>query len=263
MSHSAESVPQQQGQALAIIAIIVAAISLLLCWIPIVNNVVFFLGVLGAILGLIAWLRARKGKSGGRGLALAATIISVLSIAGVLATQAFYGAMLDGIGESISDSADGETEKSDDDKEAEASAKTLALGKVAKVGSDYAVAVTNVNLNANDDISQANEFNDPPKGQYVVATLTVKYIGKDEGDPWLDLSAEFSGSDSRNYDTSTCSVDMGEAEGSMDQPTLRNGGKATYSVCFDLPEKAISGGTIMVAESFSLDEDRQYWEINP
>lgn len=261
-SPTPESQATPQGRTLAIIAIIVAAISLALCWIPIVNNVVFFLGLLGFLFGLIAWLRARKGKSAGGGLAVAAIVISVLSVVGVLATQAFYGSVMDSIGDAVKDGADGNTTKSDSDKEAEKSAKVLALGKAAKVGNEYVVAVTDVNLNGNDAVAAANQFNEPPNGQFVIATVSTKYVGKEEGDPWLDLSVKFSGSDSRIYDTSTCSVDLGDAN-STDQPTLTNGGKSTYKVCFDMPEKAISGGKIYVEESISLDDDRTYWEINP
>lgn len=261
MSHAAPDAPtKNNGQALAIIALIVGVVSLLLCWVPIVNNVVFFLGFLGLILGLWAWLRARKGKSGGRGIALAAWVISLLSIVGVFATQAFYGAVLDDIGDAVSDSADGNTKQDDADKDAESDAKPLALGKSGKVGDEYVVIVKEVNTDANDVIAQANEFNDPPKGQYVIVSLATKYVGKEEGDPWVDLSVTLSGGDSRNYDTSTCSADMGDSN-SIDQPTLTNGGKADFDVCFDVPTKALSGAKLYVSESMSFDDDRTYWKL--
>jgi hypothetical protein len=260
MSHAApEAATEPKGQALAIIALIVGVVSLLLCWIPIVNNVVFFLGVLGLILGLWAWSRARKGKSGGRGLALAAWIISLLSIAGVFATQAFYGAMLDSIGDAVSDGADGNTAKDDSDKEAEKEAKPLALGEAAKVGDEYVVIVESVNLDAADVIKQANQFNEDPKGRYVLVSLATKYVGSEEGDPWVDLGVTFAGGDSRNYDESSCeAVVPNEAS---DQPTLTKNGKASYDVCFDVPDKAIAGGKLYVSESMSFNEDRKYWSL--
>lgn len=81
--------PPGSGKGLAMTALGVAIVSLLLCWIPIVNNAVFFLGVIGLVVAVIAYRRARKGKAEGRGMAFAAILISVLSLVGVLATQAF------------------------------------------------------------------------------------------------------------------------------------------------------------------------------
>ncbi len=90
-----------KGSGLAITALIIAVVSLLLCWIPIVNNLVFFLGLIGLVLGFIAWLSARKGKRSGKGMALSATALSALSLVGVLASQAFYASILDGASRAI------------------------------------------------------------------------------------------------------------------------------------------------------------------
>jgi len=132
-----------------------------------------------------------------------------------------------------------------------------AIRKEAKVGPDYLVAVTTVNLNANAAIERANSSNDPPKGQYVIATLAAKYVGDKEGHPRTDLVVTYAGSDSRTYDKSTCLADLGGAS----KPTVTVDGTATYSVCFDLPEPAISGGNVGVAERNSSNKV-SYWEIN-
>ena len=92
MSHT---VAEPKSRTLAIIAMIVAGASLLLYWNSFPDYIYFalILGPVGVALGLVAWLRARKGKAEGRGLALAAVIVSMLSF-GVLATHFFLFSVL-------------------------------------------------------------------------------------------------------------------------------------------------------------------------
>jgi hypothetical protein len=75
---------EPKSRTLAIIALIVAGASLLFFWIP----GAFLLGPIGAVLGLVAWLRARKGKAAAQGLALVAVILSIVSV-GVVAVQLY------------------------------------------------------------------------------------------------------------------------------------------------------------------------------
>jgi hypothetical protein len=237
----------------------VAIVSLMLCWIPIVNNVVFFLGILGLILSVIAYRRARKGKAEGRGMAFAAILISLLSLVGVLATQAYYGSVLDDLGEAI-ESGDSGSKSSDDDKKEAAKAKTLPIGESAQVGADYTVAVTKVNLDADNVLAREEFFNEPPKGRYILMTLDVTYTGDDEGDPWGDLEGTFVGSDARQYDASACEATVPDS--GYDVPTLNSGGKATFKACFDVPPDAIDGGKLFIDELAAFDNSsRVFWAI--
>jgi hypothetical protein len=116
-------------------------------------------------------------------------------------------------------------------------------------------------LNADDTIASANQFNEPPKGWYVLATIRAKYVGGGEGDPWIDLTVKYVGTDHRQYDESSC--DAVVPHESYDQPTLQRGGSANYQVCFDIPPKAIAGGEIFVEDSLSFsDESRVYWQTH-
>ena len=235
-----------------------AVASLLLCWIPIVNNVVFFLGILGLILSVIAYRRARQGKAEGRGMAFAAILISVLSLVGVLATQAYYGSVLDDLGEAIESGAD--STPSESEKEKSAQAKTLPIGESAKVGSEYTVAVTKMNLNADNFLARDALFNDPPKGRYIVMTVDVAYTGDEEGDPWSDLEGTFVGSDARQYDSAACEATVPDS--GFETPTLNSGGKATFKACFDVPPDAIDDGKLFIDELASFDNStRVYWAI--
>lgn len=125
----------------------------------------------------------------------------------------------------------------------------FAIRKEIKLGPDYRVAVTTVNLNAKKAIEQADPTNPAPKGQYVIATVTIKPIGGKVSNPAKDLVVTYAGSDSRIYTKATCHAKIAPpAPGS-------------YAVCFDLPEPAISGGHVGVALS-SSPNDPKYWEIN-
>jgi hypothetical protein len=133
----------------------------------------------------------------------------------------------------------------------------LDLGASANVG-HYEVAVKSVEPNANDIIDAANTFNEPPKGQYVLVTIRVTYIGGKEGDPWLDLTAKYVGTDNRQYDATQC--DAVVPKEASDVPTLQRGGSATYQECFDMRPSAIKGGQVFVEDSLSFsDEFRVYW----
>lgn len=247
---------QPRGRGLVITAFVLAVASLLLCWIPIVNNVVFFLGVIALILSVVALVISRKGSGAGRGMSVAAILISVLSLVGVLATQAFYGSILDDMGTAIEEGADGNTSRSDSEEDAAADA--LTMGESTEIGTDYIASVDKVLLNANAAIERANTFNEPPAGQYVLVTLTVEYTGDDEGDPWIDLETQFLASNAKNYHSSSC--DAVEPRPDTDLPTLAAGGSATYQVCFDVPRRAVDNARVSVGDAFSISETREFWK---
>jgi hypothetical protein len=92
MSHTAA---ETKSRTLAIIALIVAAVSLPLGWFT--APVGLLLPIFGLVLSCVAWARARHGKAEGQGLALAAIIVSLLSIVGLVLLAAFlYRVLLGG-----------------------------------------------------------------------------------------------------------------------------------------------------------------------
>ena len=93
---------EQRGKAITITALILAGVALILCWVPIVNNAVFVLGLIAVVLAVIALVMTRRGSSMMKGMAVASLAVGALSIIGVLATQAIYSSMLDGISDAVS-----------------------------------------------------------------------------------------------------------------------------------------------------------------
>ena len=83
---------KQERKVLGILAIIFGALALLGSWMPIINNFSFILAILALIFGLIGFAVNRKRP---KTLAIIGTVLSVVSIAIVLATQAMYAKSLD------------------------------------------------------------------------------------------------------------------------------------------------------------------------
>lgn len=242
------------GKGLAVTGLVLGIVALVLCWVPILNNVFLFVGLAGLGFAIAALVIASKRKAP-KGMPIAGLILSIVAIIGVFATQAMYSAALDSVVKSVEDSADGVTASSEEEQE-EATTEALAAGESATVG-EYTVTVSGVNLQATEPIMAVNQFNSAPTGQYVLVDLSVVYNGSEEGDPWIDLTTEFAGSDARQYSTSTCSALLERP--SHEVPTLTNGGAAEYQVCFDVPAESVSGSKILVESLFSLRDDRVYW----
>lgn len=247
--------PTKKGAGLAIASMVLGILALLLSWIPIINNVAAILAVVGLALGIPALIKARRGTAGGTGMAITGLVTSVLAIVLVIVTQLLFVKALDEAGVSLEQAiADVEAEADPGaEEEVAAEADAVPLGVAAAVG-DYDVTVDAVALNADAYVAEANEFNEPPTGQYVVLQLTTIYQGAEEGMPALDLTAVFHGSDARQYTDSECSAVL--PEDGMSAPTLNTGGSATFQFCLDVPPAAIEGGQLSIEPtlSFSADE---------
>ena len=83
---------QQESKALGILAIVFGAIALVGSWIPIINNLSFLIGILGLVLGVIGLIVNRKKQ---KTLAIVGSVISILSLIIVIATQSFYSRAID------------------------------------------------------------------------------------------------------------------------------------------------------------------------
>jgi hypothetical protein len=254
--------PTKKGAGLAIASMVVGIIALLLSWIPIINNLAAILAVVGLGLGIPALIRARRGTAGGTGMAITGLVTSVLAIVLVIVTQLLFVKALDEAGVSLDEAiADVEAEAgtgagAEADPAAEedvaAAPEAVPLGVAAQVG-DYDVSVDAVELDANATVAAANDFNEPPTGQYVILQLTATYLGAEEGTPGWDLTAVFHGSDARQYTDSDCSVVL--PDDAMDAPTLNTGGSDTFQFCLDVPPAALEGGQLSIEPTMTFESD--------
>lgn len=90
---------------MAVAGLVLGIIALLTSFLPIINNVAFLLALLGLIFSIVGLVGVIRGKKVGKGMAIAATVLNVLSIIIVLATQAMFGAALDEASKSIDEGA--------------------------------------------------------------------------------------------------------------------------------------------------------------
>lgn len=248
------------GRGMALAGLILGIVALFLFWIPIISWLALILALIGLGLGIAALMTAVRQRTSAKGLSIAAVVVSGVALVAAILVTAFWGALFNAVEDEVSSNPSSTRTPSataspsasaSGSSSATASAELLPLGTAAEVG-EYSVSVSSVQLNATDAILGFNEFNQAPEGQYVLITLDVVYNGNEEGDPWLDLTPAFVGSDSRQYDESTCTATL-DLEGTS-VPTLENGGAAQYEVCMDVPATALPGQRVLVEETFGLTE---------
>lgn len=80
--------PAKSGMAIA--GFVLGIIALLTSFLPIINNLSFLLALLGLIFAIVGFVGIQKGKKSGKGLAIAALVICIVSGVVVLATQSAY-----------------------------------------------------------------------------------------------------------------------------------------------------------------------------
>ena len=248
------------GAGLAISSLVLGVVALVLCWIPIVNNIAALIALVGLGLGIPALVLARRGKRDGTGIAVAGVVTSAVALLLVLVTQALFMSAVDSAVEDIQRAATEGSGAVDTNSAGpgQDAADPVPLGTAVTVGS-YEVSVDDVLLDADDLVASASEWNEPPTGQYVVVTLTATYAGTEDGTPGMDLRAVFNGNDARQYSDSDCSTTL--PQDAMDVPTLNEGGTATFQFCMDVPPAAISGGSLFLEPTWSFDDERTFFAV--
>ncbi|RBY79832.1 hypothetical protein DQ238_09355 [Geodermatophilus sp. TF02-6] len=259
--------PPRKGSGLAIASMVLGIVALLLSWVPVINNLAAVLALVGLGLGIPALLRARRGTHGGKGMAITGLVTSVLALVLVVVTQVFYSKVVDEVQRSLDEqtgsapSATGAPEPagSTTGTASAPAAEVVPLGTPAQVG-DYQVTVDSVQLDGNATVADANPFNEPPTGRYVITQLTATYTGSEEGSPGWDLTAVFHGSDARQYSDADCTATL--PDDAVDAPTLNPGGTDTFQFCMDVPPAAIEGGQLSVEPTVGFDADaRVYYAL--
>lgn len=85
--------PPRSG--LAIAALVLGIVAIVTSLLPIINNLSFLLAILGLIFAIVGLVGIVRGKKRGKGIAIAALVINVLSFVLVLGSQAMYGQAID------------------------------------------------------------------------------------------------------------------------------------------------------------------------
>lgn len=137
---------------------------------------------------------------------------------------------------------------------AEESPATAKIGDTVVV-SDWEVKVTGVVMNANAIVTQANMFNDKPKGQYVLVNYTATYTGDQRmSDATMDLSWSLTDTANNVHDQA---YQVTPADNQSWPTEARKGGTIKQQVLFDLKPNAIKGG-ILTVEAMDANFDTVY-----
>lgn len=152
----------------------------------------------------------------------------------------------------VDDAAD--TVVDEPEPEVEPAETTAVVGDTVEVG-DWSVTVTEVALNANEVIHRANQFNEQPKGQYVLVTYDATYQGGERtADAYMDLTWSLTGSDNKIHDEAYAVTPADNDE----WPTeARKGGTVTVQVTFDVKPDVLTGAILSV-EGYDANFDSTY-----
>ncbi|SER38720.1 DUF4352 domain-containing protein [Microlunatus flavus] len=231
-----------KGNALAVTALIIAIISLLLCLIPIVNNAVFFLGLISLVLGVVGVALSRGGRRRGKGMSIVAIVLSVLALAGVLGSQAFYGKALDDVGKAID--PDTTTSKVEPGGAASGSApdqsagpKTYQVGDTAEVQQNEEPAARITVSKATSSSKGFDSYADKPQnGRYKHVTIAIKNVGS-EGFDYNPFDWYVRDADGSKYQYADGNYSGWKGK-DLSSGTLAAGEKVQGTVEFDAPSAA-------------------------
>ena len=140
----------------ALAGLIIGSIGILLSAVPIINNFAAVLAVVGLVFGIIGLIGVKKGKRRGRGIAIAAIILSILAFVIVIASQSFYSSTLN--------EASKEMEKSIDKASGDATADILGkdvdvqLGEFVATTDEYGLVSTLLTVTTKNKLPEAKTY---------------------------------------------------------------------------------------------------------
>lgn len=141
---------KQPRSGLAIAGLVLGIIALLTSLLPIINNMSFFVALVGAVLAIIGLVACLRGKRAGKGLAIAAVVVNVISIVAVIASQSMYSAAIDDAmngPQAVQESQDedaAEDNASESKPDNSADEKKLAVGSSVELSNGMTVAVDEI-----------------------------------------------------------------------------------------------------------------------
>jgi len=227
--------PAKKG--LAVAALVLGIIAILGCLIPVLNVVSIVLALLAIVLGAVAMRAARKGRAGGKGMALAGIILSVLAIIGAVLANVLFGAAV----ESISDSVEQQ-------QAADAEAANQFPGATADdvvAGAGETLTVNDVDVTATAIAPQSNTL-----GSFLCSTVTYVNNGADQ--------ATFNTFDWKLQDPAGAARTVGLfGDNDLQSGDLAPGGTVSGDVCFEGTGEP--GQYILLYEGSLFGTERGAW----
>lgn len=154
--------PAPHRSAAAIVGFVLGVLALIGSWVPVFNNVSGLAALLGLVFAVVGVVAAIRGKRSGKGLAIAAVILNVLSFAIVLGAQSAYSTAFDAaiaetedvsiVNPSSSDGvADSSSEGVADGSEDSGTAAKYAISDESMDGDEYGVTISGVFTNQTEE----------------------------------------------------------------------------------------------------------------
>ncbi|WP_250445837.1 DUF4190 domain-containing protein, partial [Actinotalea sp. C106] len=289
----AGTAPSGPSSVLAIVSLVVAVLAILSAWVPFIGILGLIGGIVAVVVGIVARRRARTGQAGGTGMALAGIIVGAVAILIGIASTAFAFWVIDEAGSATSaewtfDPEEFEAEldadehareefdpvpapESDEleredsgmplvatDSEAYATHSPLALGEPATL-SLATVTVTAIDLDADEEIAAADEYNPAPAFGYVLVDIESRYDGDEFVRVGGGYDVQLVTTDEIAYRPTSCYASNLPGDLAFELPDMRPGESAAYQVCFDVPAERVDGASIMVIDYEDFDTPPAFW----
>lgn len=156
--------------ALGITGLVLGVVGVILSFIPIINNFAIILAVVGVVFGIIGIVATKKnGKKKGRGIAIAATVLSVIALIVSFSIQAAFSSAVDSATKSSSSTSQGSDSKAES-KDSSASTDT-ASGAQENEGD-----LTSAHASITAAAKSSNDYNGKPT---VLVTIEWKNTSSD------------------------------------------------------------------------------------
>lgn len=242
----------EEKKVLGIIAIIFGGFGMLLSWIPIINNFAFILGLIGLILGVIAFVVNRKNK---KILTVIGISLSIATIIIVIATQAIFVKSWDNATKSFSNS----TSLSNNKNSKSSSSKKQSTSKIINTpisidNGNYELTVTSYKVIPFGQ--PGNTYGDKP---VIAFWYNVKNIKDDNLDPtsaWISLGGAKVIQDNNSSQVNTLNVASLPDENFLTTQTqkIKIGGTAQNAVAYTLTDET-TPVTVSFAKSVISNDD--------
>ncbi len=134
---------KQRRSGIAIAGLIIGVLALVTSLLPFINNISFFVALIGAALAIAGMVSCVRGKRTGKGLAGIAIAVNVVAAVAVLVSQGMYGAAVDDAlnGPQAVQSSEGDGKKEEVE---ERPADELAVGFKVELENGLSVTVNEV-----------------------------------------------------------------------------------------------------------------------
>lgn len=134
---------------MAIAGLILGIIALITAWMPILNNISFFIALIGVVLAIVGMISTLRGKYSGKVFAIIAVIINVVAMVAVLAAQSATSAALNeavngSSVSSVSTSSSTENTTAASESADQSTSTDLTVGTSVKLDSGLSIVVNSV-----------------------------------------------------------------------------------------------------------------------